>query len=130
MKNNKIPHRNKSPYGWWLATCLERFEHFDENKSNLNRRCITWGNTILLKAKDRNEAYKKVIENGKLSEGSESELNGRKGTWIFEGLTSLLPIYEEVEDGAEILWEEHKNIAVKTVKSWVRNKNELEAFLD
>ena len=69
MKKNKIPHRNKSQYGWWVATCLERFEYFDENKSNLNRRCIAWENTILLKAKDRNDAYKKAIENGK-REGS------------------------------------------------------------
>ena len=56
-----------------------------------------------MKANDRNEDYKKAIEKGKLSEGSESEINGRKGTWIFEGLTSLIPIYEELDDGAEIL---------------------------
>ncbi|MGB5620556.1 MAG: DUF4288 domain-containing protein [Desulfobacterales bacterium] len=98
-----IRHRNKSPHGWWFATCLERFEYFDENRSNSNRRCIAWENPILLKANDRNEDYKKAIEKGKLSEGSESEINGRKGTWIFEGLTSLIPIYEELDDGAEIL---------------------------
>ena len=130
MKKDRIPYRNRSPYGWWLATCLERFQFFDEDKSNPNRRCIAWENTILLKAKDREEAYRKAIKDGKLSEGGESELNGRKGTWIFEGLTSLLPIYEELEDGAEILWVEHKNFAVKTVKNWVCKKKELEAFLD
>jgi hypothetical protein len=130
MKKDRIPYRNKSPYGWWLATCLERFEFYDEDKSNSNRRCIAWENTILIKAKDREEAYGKAVENGKLSDGSEADFNGRKGTWVFEGLTSLIPIYEELEDGAEILWDEHKNCAVKTVKSWVRTKGELEAFTD
>ena len=100
MKKDRIPYRNKSPYGWWLATCLERFQFFDEDKSNPNRRCIAWENTILIKAKDREGAYQKAIKKGKLSDGGESELNGRKETWIFEGLTSLLPIYEELEDGA------------------------------
>ena len=130
MKKDKIPYRNKSPYGWWLAICLERFEFYDEDKSNSNRRCIAWENTILIEAENRKEAYSKAIENGKVSDGSEADYNGRKGKWIFEELTSLIPIYEELGDGAEILWDEHKKYAVKTVKSWVRAKNELEAFKD
>jgi hypothetical protein len=41
------------------------------------------------------------------SEGHDSETR-RRGAWRFEGLTSLLPICEKIEDGAEILWREYK----------------------
>lgn len=49
---------------------------------------------------------------------------------MLDGLTSLLPIYDELEDGTEILWEEHTNRTIKKVKSWVKEKHELEVFDD
>ena len=42
----------------------------------------------------------------------------------------LLPIYEELEDGAEILCWEHENVTVKKLKSWVKGKRDLEVFDD
>lgn len=61
-------------------------------------------------------------------EGEAWDDNGRKGSWQFEGLTSLLPIYEELEDGAEITWDKYENRAVKKVKSWALPKDKLEVF--
>ena len=130
MKNT-IPEKNKSPHGWWVATIVERYEHFDENKANLNRRCTAWMNTVLIKAASRDEAYRKAIAHGKIGTdticGPEG---GRQGHWVFEGLASLLPIYEELEDGAELMWEQAVNIAVKTVKAGVKEKRDLECFQD
>jgi hypothetical protein len=54
----------------------------------------------------------------------------RTGRWVFEGLTSLLPIYDELEDGAEILWRDHSGRTLKRVRAMVKKKNELEAFDD
>ena len=127
-----IPHRNRSPDGWWIASYLERFEYYDEDTRNLNRRCKAWENTILVKARDRNEAWRKAMAQGRLSEGnqaSDSE-TGRKGVWRFEGLTSLLPIYEELEDGAEILWVEHAGRSVRSVRALVKRKRDLAVFDD
>jgi hypothetical protein len=28
----KIPYRNQSRYGWWIAAYLERFEYYDEDR--------------------------------------------------------------------------------------------------
>lgn len=47
---------------------------------------------------------------------------------VFESLTSLLPIYEELEDGAEIVLKEYKNKSVKKAQSWVKPKEQLEVF--
>jgi hypothetical protein len=56
--------------------------------------------------------------------------NGKKVRWIYEGLTHLLPIYEELEDGSEVLWKEHENRSVKKIKSLVKRKEDLETFDD
>jgi uncharacterized protein DUF4288 len=131
-QKKKIPIRNKSPFGWWIASYLERFEFEDEDKNNLNRRCLAWKNTIIIKARNRDEAFRKAEKIGRLSDGIEGcgSIDRRKGSWRYEGLTMLLPIYEELEDGAEILWDKHENVTVKKVKSWVKGKRDLEAFDD
>ena len=130
-QGRRIPHRNLSTFGWWVASFVERFEFYDEDKSNPNRRCIAWENTILLKAKDRERAYKKAVAIGKRRSGGQGwNSEGRKGVWKFEGLTHLLPVYDQIEDGAEILWTSHENVAVKTVRALVRARKDLEVFDD
>jgi len=129
---NDIPHRNKSPYGWWIASYIKRLEFYDEDRSNPNRRCLARRNTILIAAPHREEAYSKAWRYGGNCEGIETERIGpkgpRKGFWRFEGLTSLLPIYDQLQDGEELIWRERRNVTVRKVKSWVRKKEELEAF--
>jgi hypothetical protein len=121
-----------SPVDWYIASILMRFEWYDEDKNNLNRRCKAWENSILIKANSPSEAYGKAIEHGKLDEEAgemwERDNEDRKGRWRFEGLTSLLAIYDEPEDGAEIIWNEYKNRSVKKIKSWVLPKEQLEVF--
>ena len=36
-RSPKVPHRNRNHTGWWIASFIERFEYYDENKANLNR---------------------------------------------------------------------------------------------
>ena len=128
----QIPDSSKSPYGWWVAYYVIRFEYYDEDKANLRRKCRAWKNTIILKARDREAAYKKALKEGKRNAGGEGyDATGkRKGTWKFEGLTSLIPIYERLEDLAEIYWTEDYPISVGQVKKMVCRKRELEAFDD
>lgn len=99
---------------------------------NPNRRCLAHENTILIKAKDREEAYQKAVNLGRISEGMEARDTdtGRSGLWRYEGLTSLLPVYEELEDGAEIFWVKHVGKTVRKIQSRVKAKNELEVFDD
>lgn len=125
------PHRNRSPYGWWIASYVERFEYHDEPKNKLNRSCLAWENTILVKARNRHEAYRKAVAHGRLSGGSEAwNTSGRKGVWRYEGLTNLLPIYERLEDGAELLWVEHVGRTVKSIRSLVKSERTLAVFND
>ena len=61
MPKKSIPYCNRSPHGWWIGSYVERYEFNDEDRSNLNRRCDAYENTIIFKAKNREDAYRKLI---------------------------------------------------------------------
>jgi len=129
----KIPYRNHSPYGWWIASYIERFEWKSEDRKNTKRRCLAYENTVLIKAPNREVAFKKAqgIQNDYSRKWSlYGDPPGRPGRWVFEGLTSLLAVHEEIEDGAEILWRVHSNRSVNAMLARVKNKAELETFID
>jgi hypothetical protein len=52
----KIPDRNISPYGWWVASYIERLEWKADGPPKPNARCLAWENTILIQANDREGA--------------------------------------------------------------------------
>lgn len=138
MKKNRAEkwNKNESPVGWYVASVLIRLEWYDEkdNDNNLDLQWLAWENQILIKANDPEEAYVKALKRGKLDEVNgevwETDNEERKGRWKFEGLTSLLLIYDDLEDGAEIAWTEYKDESIKKIKSWVKAKEELEVFSD
>ena len=129
MKRADQQHR--SPTGWWIASYIERAVWDDARRASPSSRCTAWENTIIFKAKDRDSAYSKAVRLGSSNKSTFSDTTGKKtGRWTFEGLTSLLPIYDELEDGAEILWRDHSGRSLKRVRSLVKSKSELEAFDD
>ena len=129
-----VPSKNKSPHGWWVATLIERFEYDHEDKNNPRRRCRAWVNTVILKAEDREQAFKKAVEYGELGNSEKSDWSDdkdRKGKWVFEGISSLLPVYDEIDPvGTEIIFDDYADISVGRVRSWIRSKEQLEAFDD
>ena len=127
----KVPWRNRNASGWWIASYIERFEYYDEPKRDLRRRCLAWENTVIVKASSREVAHRKAMAIGRLSEGSEMwNARGRTGAWCFEGLTMFLPIYDKLEDGAEVLWTEYAGRTVRRVKNMVLSKKNLPVFDD
>ena len=130
----EIPWRNKTPYGWWIASYVERFEwKADRQPTNRSKR-LCWENTVILKAKNREVAFRKANVLAKRSATGKWALHGdppgRPGRWVLEGLTSLLPIYEPLEDGAEVLWSEYRNKTLGTLRRRIKPKGKLEAFED
>ncbi len=123
----KIPHRNLSPSGWWVFIEVQQWVSDRQGKAGLKpgSRCKVWKNTRLIRAKDREAAYAKAMALG--AEGMPSRTI--HGEWRFAGLTELLPVYEDLEDGAEILWGSYE-MSVKTLKSQVKRKRELGVFDD
>ena len=70
------------------------------------------------------EAYDKAIEFG--TANTQPYNGGSTGSdvqWVFEGIVELLPIYEELEDGAEISWAESTR-SLKTIRRRAISKEE------
>lgn len=91
MKNHAI-----SRTGWWIAGLLEKHSHTD--------RPPYWNNYRLIKAADWRTAFRKATEMGKAN--ARAGNHAFAGHQEFIGVSDLLPIYDEFEDGAELLWEE------------------------
>lgn len=127
----KAAHKYRSPTGWWIASYIERAVWDDLRRLAQSSRCTAWENTIIFKAKDGNSAYSKAVRLGSSNKSTFSDDTGKRtGRWVFEGLTSLLPIYDELADGTEILWRDHSGRALKSVRAMVKKKSDLEAFKD
>ena len=125
-KKSKIPSRNKSSTGWWLYREVEQWVSDRQKKITPNSKFPIWENTRIIKAKNRDHALSKAL---KLSGvGYPMRTNG--GEWRFVGISQLLPIYEEIEDGAEIMWEDHGRLPTKRIKQLVKSKKQLVVFDD
>lgn len=128
-QRSTVPTRNRSPFGWWIATYLERFEWKGSNA----KRHLVWENTILIEAKDRDLAFQKAVKYGRIGRGEwrlYGRPPGRKGRWSFVGVVDLLPVYGKLEDGEEILWAEHSRMTTSMVKKLVKKKSQLSVFDD
>ena len=80
----------------------------------------------LIRAKSREVAFRKALKLGRV--GYPSKTNG--GEWRFAGISLLLPVYEELEDGAEILWTVRGKMSVKRIQGLVKTKKQLPVFDD
>ena len=133
-RKQSIPYRNRSPYGWWVASYLERFEYKDARPTNTRSKCLAWENTILVRGKTRDVAYRKALafaKSGRTGRWSRfGDPPGRLGRWVFEGLTSLLAIYEPIGDGAEILWSAYPNTTLGAARRRVKRRKQLEWIID
>jgi hypothetical protein len=108
-----------SPVGWYVGTYQLRFvELASKTNQEPDRRFSVWDNTVLVKASNLVEAYRKIT---KIGRGATKPYKGGPDAvavrWLFEGIIELVPVYEEIEDGAEIMWANR----VKSLKS-VRNR--------
>ena len=107
-----------SPVGWYVGSYQLRFiELNEEGNDDPDASFLVWKNTVIVRAEDMDEAFRKVEAIG--MEQTRPYKGGSEGVpvqWIFEGITSLLPIYEELEDGAEIMWEERDSVKLSDLR--------------
>jgi hypothetical protein len=117
-------NKNISPVCWYVGSYLLRFVEVEqEGKFDPEQRFLSWENTVLVKAGSMEEAYSKIEQIAQ--SGTEPYRGGETGLlmqWLYEGITELLPVYEEIEDGCEIIWRERKPVKLKNLKKLVRNK--------
>lgn len=116
---------NQSWQGWWV---YEEVEHWvSDRQKNLteNSKCLVWTNLILIKAKNREQAYKKAM---KSSENYPIKSNG--GEWRFSGIMWLGPVQDLMQEGAELVWTDRGKLRIKDIAKLVKSKDQLDVFND
>ncbi len=118
--------KNISPVGWYVCAYLLRFiETAASSNEDPDAKFLSWENTVLIQASSIDEAYEKTTKIGR--QGTKPYKGGPQGVdvqWIFEGVTEILPIHEEIEDGAEIMWCERTPRKLKNLRKMIRAKHE------
>jgi hypothetical protein len=103
-KKSRIRWANRNHTGWWIFEEVEQWVSKRQKKLSPANRCLVRLNLKLARAKSRAEAYRKAMNFGRA--GKPSKTHG--GEWRFAGISMLLPVYDKIEDGSEILWKEDK----------------------
>jgi hypothetical protein len=111
------------PVSWYLSREIIYFEFADQGDQDEYQ---VWENLILINAQSPEEAYQKALKHGFDGEG-EVTIDGRKGRSKFKGLKTLVPVYEDIEDGAEIEWLEYV-VEKDKLESLVKSKENLPAL--
>ena len=119
--------RKKTEIGYWfLADVVERSEAVGAKKSNPNRRCLTWINTLLIRAPSLSDAYDKALRIAKEEYTSRYKaVSGRTVQWTVLGISSLVPVYESLKDGSEIAWTDKGYLSAKRSQNMVITKRAL-----
>src|SRR5262245_1882031 len=109
--------KDVSPVDWYVGTYQLRFVELEDKRNEvLSRQFLVWENTVLVKAKSLNEAHRKIVKLGRSTRPYKGGPNAVSVQWLFEGVVELLPVYEEIEDGAEIMWAERRR-SLKEIRS-------------
>jgi hypothetical protein len=99
---------------WFLADIIQELKVADADDSTV------WINTHLIKASSPEEAYEKALNHGKLYDNSWTNTDGELVVSRFRGLRDLLLIYEKLEDGAEIMWEEQEDVSEQDIQEMIK----------
>lgn len=107
---------------WYLAWIVE------EMRIEGDPRNVVHTNMRLIRADSPEEAYDKALALGQEAEREYENSDGRLVSVIFRGLTDLNVIHEELEDGAELSFEEDVGISEEDLKRKVPAKGGLTVF--
>ena len=112
-KKRPIPHRNQNLPGWWIFSEVQQWVSKRQNLLAPGSKCLVWENIRLIKALSREEAYVKARRMWWRAHPIETV----GGEWRFAGISMLLPVCEELVDGAEILWKNRGEMTVEKSKN-------------
>ena len=118
-----------SPVGWYVGSYLLRFIELEAaGNDDPDADFLVWENTVIVEAGDLDEAFRKIEAIG--LQHTEPYKGGHDGVpvrWVFEGITELLPVYERLQDGAEIMWAERESVKLGALRAQSMSLEEIRA---
>ncbi|WP_264510447.1 DUF4288 domain-containing protein [Flavobacterium sp. N1719] len=110
---------------WYIVEIIEKCEPVVRNENQDLRRVNTWGNFHIVKAETPKIAYEKAVKIGKDAEFKFINSDKIEMEWIFVGIGNLIPIYEDIQDGSEIMWEDYGFISNRRAERFALSEKEL-----
>ena len=110
---------------WFIVEIIEKYEPVSSDKNQKLRRVTTWGNYHLIHADTPSKAYDKAVEIGKNSNYKFINSDKIKMKSEFLGIGDMILIHENLEDGAEIMWNDYGFISAKRSDKIAKTKKEL-----
>jgi len=107
---------------WYVAELVLEFIVEGDDRNVVHR------NLVLVRAESPGSAYDKAVAQGKQSETSYLNPNRNRVSIKFRGIAKLNVIYDELEDGAELLYTEHIGVASEEIEHWIARKEDLSVF--
>ncbi len=107
---------------WYLAEIVTEIKVVGENEK------VVHNNLVLIRADSAENAYNKAIARGKDMEDTYEDSEGQRLSVTFRGLSDLNIIQDELEDGAEIAYEELEDISEHELQEMLTEKQELGVF--
>jgi hypothetical protein len=118
----KISNKNGN---WFIVEIIEKYEPVERNEKQDLRRVTTWGNHHLIKAESPEKAFDKAVKLGKEKNYKFVNSDKMEMESIFVGIGELLPIYEDIEDEAELMWNDYGFISNRRTMRMPYEKKEL-----
>lgn len=107
---------------WYLVEIIERCETNAIDDIRPLRRCIVYGNYHMIKAESVEEAYDKAEKIGREGNFNFKNADKKDMKWEFIGIGDLLPIYEDIEDGAELMFTDYGFISAKRSAGFTKSR--------
>lgn len=107
---------------WYLAEIVEEIRIESESEN------IVHTNIVLVRADSPEEAYQNALALGKECEMTYTNPEGKTVQVYFRGLRDLNVIYDELEHGAELIYEKQTGISESDLARWVSAKEDLGIF--
>lgn len=118
MNNLFIPENIE----WFIGELVEEFKAADQSEN------LVHINTILIKADSPEAAYEKALTFGESANRVFKNTDGVEVSVNFRGLRGLYPVYDRLEDGAELLYEVREGMSEEAIAKIVKPKEGLAAF--
>ncbi len=90
--------------------------------------CVVYCNLVLIRGDSPDDAYMKAVELGISQQTSYENPDGKKVTVTYRGLHGLNVIHEELEHGAELIYDKHTDMDEAAIQRFVRTREELGVF--
>jgi hypothetical protein len=107
---------------WYIAEIVDQITVEDDPRSVVHK------NLVLIRADSPETAYEKALSFGRDSETDYVNPDGKQVHIRFRGLSDLNVIHGELEDGAELMYEEKVGLTNESIERLISTKERLAVF--